>query len=138
MKPILPALPARAEIMQFVRFVIVGCTAAAIHYGCYYLLQLYIDVNLAYTAGYCIALVCNFFLTTYFTFRRQPSARKAVGFGFSHLINYLLHILLFNTFLFFGVSRELAPLLVLLIAVPTNFLLLHFVFTSKRYDKENS
>ena len=53
-------------------------------------------------------------------------------------MNYLLHILLFNTFLFFGVSRELAPLLVLMIAVPTNFLLLHFVFTSKRYDKGNS
>lgn len=136
MNRFLSLLPARNEWMQFVRFVIVGCTAAALHYGCYYLLQLHIDVNLAYTAGYCIALVCNFFLTTYFTFRRRPSARKALGFGFSHLVNYLLHILLFNFFLFLGVSRELAPLLVLLIAVPTNFLLLHFVFTSKRYNRE--
>lgn len=134
MKRLSALLPARNELMQFVRFVIVGCTAAALHYGCYYLLQRHIDVNVAYTAGYCIALVCNFFLTTYFTFRRKPSARKAVGFGFSHLINYLLHIVLFNSFLYAGVSRELAPLLVLSIAVPTNFLLLHFVFTSKRYN----
>ena len=35
---------------QFIRFCINGVIAAAIHYGVYFLLQLWIDVNIAYTA----------------------------------------------------------------------------------------
>lgn len=122
----------QTNIAEFLRFCIVGTIAAGIHYGVYYILQKYIELNLAYTAGYLISLVCNFFMTSYFTFRSNPSAGKAVGFGFSHLINYLLHIGLFNFYLWAGVHRLLAPILALMVAVPTNFILLHFVFKHKR------
>lgn len=121
------------KLFEFVRYCIVGTIAAGLHYGIYYLLQMYINVNVAYTLGYVTSLVCNFFLTSYLTFRTTPSFKKAVGFGASHIVNYLLHIGLFNLFLWLGVSRELAPLLVLAIAVPTNFLLLRLVF---RYKKQ--
>ena len=116
------------KISEFMRFCIIGTVAAGIHYGVYILLQRYINVNIAYTAGYAISLVCNFFMTSYITFRSTPSVKKAAGFGFSHLINYLLHISLFNVFLWFGISRLLAPVLVLVVAVPTNFFLLRWVF----------
>ena len=119
----------RAEILQFVRFCIVGVVAFVCHYGCYYLLQRIIDVNVAYTAGYCISMICNFFMTSYFTFRKRPSLSKALGFAMSHGLNYVLHIVLFNIFLHIGISRELSPILVLSIAVPVNFLLLRYVFT---------
>ena len=45
---------------QFLRFCINGVIAASIHYGIYYLLQLWTDVNIAYTAGYLISFVYNF------------------------------------------------------------------------------
>lgn len=120
------------KVYEFLRFCIVGVIAAGIHYGIYFILQRYIEVNVAYTAGYLIALVCNFFLTSYITFRSSPSAQKAAGFGVSHLINYLLHMCLFNVFLWMGVSRLLAPVLVLMVAVPTNFVLLRWVFKHKK------
>ena len=44
------------------------------------------------------------------------------------LCNYLMHMLIFNVFLWLGLSRELAPIAVLAIAVPVNFLLVRFVF----------
>ena len=119
------------KALEFLRFCIVGTIAAGIHYAVYYLLQKHINVNIAYSAGYIVSLICNFFLTSYFTFRSSPSARKAAGFGASHLINYLLHIGLFNLFLYVGVSRLIAPVFVLMIAVPTNFVLLRWVFRHK-------
>lgn len=122
----------KTKLIEFIRYVLVGTLAAAIHYGIYYMLQVKIDVNVAYTTGYLISLACNFMLTTYFTFRTKPSTGKALGFGISHLINYVLHIGLFNLYLYVGISRELAPVLVLAVAVPLNFILLKYVFTSKR------
>lgn len=121
----------REKIFEFVRFCIVGTIAAGIHYGIYYLLQLYIDVNIAYTTGYLLSMVCNFFMTSYLTFHSSPSFKKLLGFGGSHLINYLIHIFLFNFFLYIGISRLLAPILVLAVAVPVNFLILRWMFKRK-------
>ena len=39
----------RPVVNEFVRFGIVGIAATALHYGIYYLLQPYINVNIAYT-----------------------------------------------------------------------------------------
>ena len=97
---------------ELIRFGIVGTTSAAIHYAIYWILQHWIEVNVAYTIGYVL----------------KASAKNGLGFGGAHLVNYLLHIVLFNFFLWIGLSRELAPLAVLAIAVPTNFVLVRFVF----------
>lgn len=125
-------MPDRDKLMQFVRFCIVGTVAAAIHYGVYYLMQLFLKggvwLSVDYTVGYVVSLVCNFFMTTLFTFRSHVSAGKAAGFGFSHLVNYSLHIVLFNIFVAVGIHRLVAPVLVLMVAVPTNFLILRMVY----------
>lgn len=127
--------PDRDKLMQFVRFCIVGTIAAAIHYGVYYLMQLWLSegiwLSVDYTIGYAVSLVCNFFMTTYFTFRSHVSAGKAAGFGFSHVVNYTLHIVLFNLFMAMGIHRLLAPVLVLMVAVPTNFLILRYVYRKR-------
>ncbi|MBD9149136.1 MAG: GtrA family protein, partial [Bacteroides stercoris] len=68
---------------------------------------------------------------TFFTFRSKPSSRNAVGFGFCHLLNYLLEVGLLNLFLWIGFGEFLAPILVLIVVVPINFLILHFVYTYK-------
>lgn len=127
--------PDREKLMQFARFCIVGTVAAAIHYGVYYLMQLFLRdgiwLSVDYTVGYIVSLVCNFFMTTYFTFRSHVSAGKAAGFGFSHVVNYSLHIVLFNLFMTLGVHRLAAPVLVLMVAVPTNFLILRYVYRKR-------
>lgn len=112
----------------FLRFVVVGGVATALHYGLYCLMQCFIGVNVAYTLGYLLALVANFYLTAFFTFGRRPSWRKAFGFGGAHAVNYLLHLLLLNFFLWVGIPSVWAPLPVFAIAVPVNFLLVRFVF----------
>lgn len=126
----------KGKVQEFIRFCIVGVIAAGIHYLVYYILQFLsggsLWLSIAYTIGYVVSLVCNFFMTTYFTFRSKVSVGKAAGFSVSHIINYTLHIVLFNLFISLGVHRLIAPILVLMIAVPTNFTILHFVYRDKK------
>ena len=116
---------------EFIRFVMVGVLATALHYGIYFLLQRFINVNIAYTLGYALSFIANFYLTAYFTFGKKPSWSKAFGFGGAHLFNYLLHIGLLNTVIWLGLSKTLAPIPVFAIAIPVNFLLVRFVFKRK-------
>ena len=60
------------KIYEFLRFCIVGIIAAGIHYGIYCLLQMYIEVNIAYTVGYLTSLACNVFLTSTSAVRLRP------------------------------------------------------------------
>ena len=116
----------------FIKFVIVGIGATALHYGIYFILQHFINVNVAYTAGYVLSFIANFYLTAYFTFGQKPSLLRAIGFGGAHLCNYLIHIGLLNLFLALGVTKTLAPIPVFAIAIPANFVMVRFVFKGKR------
>lgn len=119
------------QLPEFIRFVLVGILATALHYGIYFLLQWVINVNIAYTLGYAFSFIVNFYLTAYFTFGKKPSWGKAFGFGGAHLVNYLLHIGLLNFFLWVGLSKPFAPIPVFAIAIPVNFVLVRFVFKRK-------
>jgi putative flippase GtrA len=113
---------------EFLRFGIVGIIATAIHYGIYYLLLSVLNVNVAYTIGYVVSLCCNFYLTSRFTFRSKATVKKGVGFGLSHAINFALHMILLNVFLYLGLSEAWAPIPVYCICIPVNFLLVKFAF----------
>ena len=121
---------------ELVRFGLVGCFATAFHYLVYWLLNRHINVNVAYTIGYAASFVCNFFLTSYFTFKKKASLKRGLGFGGAHLFNYLFQMLLLNLFIWLGVKKDLAPIPVYAIAVPINFLMVRFVF--KHNDKESA
>ena len=115
------------KFWQFVRFALNGGLSSAIHYGIYYLLLYFTIANVAYITGYVISFV-NFFLTNYFTFRTKPTFKRFIGFSGSHAFNFGLHIVLFNFFLWLGVHELIIPLLVMSIAMVTQFFILRFVF----------
>lgn len=123
-------------IWEFVRFGIVGAVCTALHYGIYFLLQMAINVNIAYTVGYILSFVVNFYLTSYFTFGSTPSWKKLFGMAGAHGVNYLLHMVLLNLFLWIGLEPKWAPLPVFAIVIPVNFILVKFVFKNKRKNDE--
>lgn len=122
------------KIREFVRFCIVGIVATVIHYALYLalirLLPIEGDlwVNVAYSIGYIVSWCCNFWLTAHFTFKTAVSAKRGVGFAFSHAVNYGLHILLLNLFLYMGTPETWAPIPVYCLVVPINFILVRLVF----------
>lgn len=121
-------LKEKESTRQFIRFCINGIFAAAIHYGVYFILQLWIDVNIAYTVGYLVSFAVNFIATNYYTFHTKPTWKNFMGFAGSHSVNYFLHIILFNIFLQAGIHRLIAPPLVMLVAMLVQFTILRFVF----------
>lgn len=114
------------------RFIFVGGLCTLLHYGLYYLMQLFINVNIAYTLGYFISFAINFWLTSRFTFGTSPSWKKLFGMGGAHGVNYILHIILLNLFIHIGIPQEWAPIPVFTIAIPFNFILVRFVFKNKK------
>ena len=118
----------KETIGEIIRFGIVGVIAVAIHYGVYWVLQHWINVNVAYTLVYFVSFLVNYYLSAHFTFKENTSTRNGAGFAGAHVFNYFLQIGLFNFFLWTGMHRLLAPFAVLLIAVPTNYLIVRFVF----------
>ena len=128
-------MKSRKALGQFVRFGMVGVFCTGLHYAIYYMLQWWLEVNLAYTAGYVLSLVAHVYLTAFFTFGTSPSWKRLAGMGGAHLVNYLLHMLLLNLFLWLGVTKTWAPVPVFAIAIPVNFILVRWVFTNHKNKK---
>jgi len=118
----------RETVLEILRFGIVGVLSTALHYAIYWVLQHWIEVNIAYTIGYVLSFLVNYWLSAHFTFHRQTSVKNGVGFSGAHLVNYCLHIVLLNFFLWLGLTNEVAPLAVYAIAIPVNFMLVRLVF----------
>lgn len=122
----------RAEFWRIFRFGITGTVSSLIHYGAYCIVLGWSNPNIAYSVGYLVGLMCNYVMTTFFTFKQHPSKKNAAGFVTSHVINYLLEIGLLNLFLWLSVGEWLSPILVMIVVVPINFLILRFVYLYKK------
>lgn len=114
---------------EALRFVLVGVFATALTYAIYLILQP-LGANWAYTIGYMVSFVANFYLSAYYTFREKPSWKRFTGMIGAHVVNYVLQMGLLNAFLWLGVPKVFAPVPTLCIAVPVNFLLVRFIFKS--------
>ena len=98
------------RVREISRFVMVGVLATALHYAIYYVLLPYMSHNVAFTVGYLVSFLCNYGLSSKFTFRVGTSLQRFVGFGLSHATNYFIQIILLNLFIGLGVLEFLAPL----------------------------
>lgn len=122
------------KFQEFLRFCIVGVVATVVHYGLYLLLIRWVQVdkawwtNIAYSIGYLTGFVCNLWLSAHFTFKEEITMKRGLGFTVSNIVNYGLHLLFLNFFLWIGLPEQWAPIPVYCIVVPINFLLVRFVF----------
>ncbi|MGL4337763.1 MAG: GtrA family protein [Turicibacter sp.] len=128
MKQFLNKIQENEKLFQFLKFVIVGGIATVIHYAVYLLLELSfgLQYNIAYTAGYVFSFIFNFFASNYFTFNTKPAADTGVKFAGAHVINYFVHMILLNVFIYIGIPQSFAPILVFPIAIILNFFMVRF------------
>ncbi len=116
----------RRYIGEIVRFGLVGIVSAGCLYGVYYILLQFINPTLSYSIGYFISFLLNYALSICFTFKVKSKGVKILGFALSHVINYTLQVLLLNFVIFLGCSKKIAPIPVLMVCIPTNFLLVRY------------
>ena len=127
----------RERLKEMSRFVVVGLLATAIQYVIYYALLPYMSANVAFTLGYVISFLCNYGLSSRFTFRVDTSVQRFVSFGLSHATNYFIQIILLNLFIGLGVSEPLAPLPVYVLAVPINYLTVRYALTRRSREDDS-
>ncbi len=65
----------------FVRFGMVGVLATALHYGLYYLLHFIMGANAAFTVGYLLGFVANFYPDVLFYLRHVAFVAQVVRHG---------------------------------------------------------
>ncbi|WP_249413206.1 GtrA family protein [Alistipes montrealensis] len=118
----------------FVRFAVVGGIATGVNYATYVVLVRHFDdlrPAFAYVCAFCVSIVCNFILSSYFTFRVQPSVARAAKFLAAHLINLVNELVLLEIWLWVGVPKLYAPLCVFAVAFPINFFLVRFALRGR-------
>lgn len=122
------------KIQEFIRFCIVGVLATCIHYGLYLLLIKLVPIdgelwtNVAYSIGYMAGFVANLFLSAYFTFKTRVTIQRSLGFVVTNLINYGLHLVFLNLFLWLTIPEQWAPIPTFCCVIPINFILVRTVF----------
>lgn len=124
-----------------VRFVFVGAFGTGLQYGIYYLLldifqrqwpEVGILTSLAFTIGFVVEMICNYFLTSFYTFKVKPSLKNAGGFLFGRAINYVIQLLLLNLFIWLHMSEEWAGIAAIALAGVINYFVLLPFYKDKK------
>lgn len=118
--------------IELVRFGLVGVSSTALNYMIYLLLLPVVNAYIAFSIGYGLSFIANFYLSVYFTFKTNASVKKGIGFGVSQGINYLTQLGLLSLMIWLGIPKQYAPIPVIVIVVPISFLLVRTVLKSKR------
>lgn len=119
------------RLREIVRFGIVGVVATLLQYGLYVLLNRLMHPTLANTIAYILSFAFNYVASTRYTFQVKSTARRGLGFAFSHLINYTLQTATLALMLRLGLPKDLALIPVFAICVPINFILVRYFLKKK-------
>ena len=124
-----------------VRFVLVGAFGTGLQYGIYYLLleifqsqwpEVVILTYLAFTIGFVMEMICNYFLTSFYTFRVRPNWKNAGGFLVGRAINYVIQLLFLNLLIWLHMSEEWAGIAAIALAGVINYFVLLPFYKDKK------
>lgn len=115
--------------MALSRFVIAGAINTGFTYVLYLLFLHFMSYVIAYSITYIVGLGVGYMLNVYWVFKGRPTVKSAAMYPFTYMLNYIFGLLLLRMLVeSAGVSREMAPLLVVIATVPLMYLATKFVF----------
>ncbi|MBQ9752521.1 MAG: GtrA family protein [Paludibacteraceae bacterium] len=141
MKTLSRRLPSKYR--SVVRFICVGIIGTLLQYGLYYLfLEIFrralpdsnTMASVAFSIGFYIEMIVNYFLTNYYTFHTHPSWKNAGGFIFGRIINYIVQMLFLNALLWLSMSEEWAGIVAIMLAGVLNYFVLLPFFRAKKKE----
>lgn len=127
----------KERLSEMMRFVVVGLIATAINYAVYYVMLPFMNASAAFTTGYIVSFLCNYAMSSKFTFRVGTSLQRFVSFGVSHATNYFIQIILLNLVIGLGISDTLAPLPVYAMSIPISYLNVRFALKRNSREADN-
>lgn len=120
----------RSNLIEFLKYAIVGCINTADYYLSY---LIFMDIfkfsyKISFIMGYVVSIVGSYFLNTYFTYKQKPSVKKFLIFPLTYIPNFIIQylgmILLVDRI---NMSRKVAPVITALVATPITFFVTKYV-----------
>ena len=120
----------RSNLIEFLKYAIVGCINTADYYLSY---LIFMDIfkfsyKISFVMGYVVSIVGSYFLNTYFTYKQKPSVKKFLIFPLTYVPNFIIQyvgmILLVDRI---NMSRKVAPVITALVATPITFFVTKYV-----------
>ena len=113
----------RAEIGRLAGFVAVGVFNTAVTFGLYQLFLLMLRYEIAFTLSFLSGIAISYVLNGRFVFDSRLNLRRGLTYAGYYLMIYLLNLGLVRLAVENGgISPVWAPLLVLCVTLPVNFL----------------
>lgn len=120
----------RGNLVEFVKYAIVGCINTADYYLSY---LVFIDIfkfsyRISFVLGYVVSILGSYFLNTYFTYKQKPSVKKFLIFPLTYIPNFIIQylgIILFVDRL--NMSSKVAPVITAIVATPITFFVMKYV-----------
>ena len=88
----------------------------------------------AFTIGFIVEMICNYFLTSFYTFRTRPSWKNAGGFLFGRGVNYIIQMIFLNALIWFHISEQWAGILAIALAGIINYFILLPFYKEKKCE----
>jgi putative flippase GtrA len=118
------------QLLQIVRFALVGGVNTATFYGFYLALHPWLPYFAAYTVAFVLSMIGSFFLNTYFTYRTRPTWRKFLLFPLTNLTNYVItSVGVYALVEWAAVNDKIAPLAAAAAAIPFTYVLSRRILT---------
>lgn len=120
----------RGNLVEFVKYAIVGCINTADYYLSY---LVFMDIfkfayRISFVLGYVVSILGSYFLNTYFTYKQKPSVKKFLIFPLTYIPNFIIQylgiILLVDRL---NISSKVAPVITAIVATPITFFVMKYV-----------
>lgn len=120
----------RGNLVEFVKYAIVGCINTADYYLSY---LVFMDIfkfayRISFVLGYVVSILGSYFLNTYFTCKQKPSVKKFLIFPLTYIPNFIIQylgiILLVDRL---NMSSKVAPVITAIVATPITFFVMKYV-----------
>jgi putative flippase GtrA len=90
--------------------------------------------SVAFTAGFLIEMICNYFLTSFYTFKMRPTWKNAGGFLLGRTVNYFIQLLFLNVLIWLHLSEEMSGILAIMLAGVINYFVLRPFYKDKKRE----
>ncbi|NWB95179.1 GtrA family protein [Pseudomonas gingeri] len=112
------------SFIDLIKFVAGGGINTTFTYGLYFGLQIVMPYQVAYALAFSTGIIFSYWFNATIVFKTPLSWKGFLAFPLVYLVQYLLSAVLLSVFVErFGIPQSVAPLVVIIAAIPVTFVL---------------
>jgi len=112
------------NIKEYVSFLLCGAANTGLTYALYALFLFFVPYKLSYSLAYVCGIVISYYLNSKFVFKQPVTLAKFLKYPAVYIVQYGLGIIILYVCIdILGVSKWLAPIVVIVISLPVTFVI---------------